>query len=93
MPSAIFTPCQDVRFEWQTSFPNKLAFAANGWQVLAHALAQLEVLHLASELRVEQGIIGDLAMPVLPLTIQLNQFPLVFSASSSRPSNGLSPNG
>ena len=107
IPSAICIPTQDVRFEWQTSCPNKLAFAANGWlafaavalafvfghsvnhpvvssilaallrATLAQALAELEIILVASELRVEQSI-GDLALPSLPPTLQLNQFPLVF---------------
>ena len=44
---------------------------------LAKALAEREILLVASKLRVEQGI-GDLALPSLPPTLQLNQFPLVF---------------
>ena len=141
-PSAICFPTQDVRFEWQTSFPNKLAFAAgfatngwlafaataangwlacaaNGWLLLAlvlplglilalafafgpsvnrpvvssmlaaliriatlaKALAEREILLVANELRVEQGI-GDLALPSLPPTLQLNQLPLVYFQQS-----------
>ena len=40
IPSAIFIPTQDVRFEWQTSFQNNsLAFAANGWLAFAATAA------------------------------------------------------
>ena len=39
IPSAIFIPVQDVRFEWQTSCQNKLAFAANGWLAFAATAA------------------------------------------------------
>ena len=39
IPSAIFIPTQDVRFEWQTSCQNKLAFAANGWLAFAATAA------------------------------------------------------
>ena len=59
---------------------------------LAKALAEREIRLVASELRVEQGI-GDLALPSLPPTLQLNQFPLVFSASASRPFRGVAANG
>ena len=42
IPSAIFLQLQDVRFEWQTSFQNNLAFetfAANGWLAFAATAA------------------------------------------------------
>jgi len=89
IPSAIFIPVQDVRFEWQTSCQNMPAFAANGWlafalglilalaKALGKGLAEPEILLVGSELRVEQGI-GDLALLFHPPTLQLNQFPLVF---------------
>ena len=51
---------------------------------LAKALAEPLIRANGSELRVEQGS-GDLALAFLPLTLQFNQFPLVFSASARRP--------